>query len=125
MEREIAAKGDRWVTSADHDRLDSLWKRMNPGASQCCEGEQVAGVRRRCLGVVTPEIRATGAMGCAVMCLDHFLAYHHAKDLAEVVTFMAARREAHRALRCARCGSPASWIDGAGEALCARHEDDY
>lgn len=27
---------------------------------------------------------------------------------------------------CARCGRrPAAWIGGAGEALCARHQDDY
>jgi hypothetical protein len=28
-------------------------------------------------------------------------------------------------LRCARCGAPAMWIGGAGEALCYRHQDDY
>jgi hypothetical protein len=28
-------------------------------------------------------------------------------------------------LRCARCGRPAMWIAGAGEALCHRHQDDY
>ena len=28
-------------------------------------------------------------------------------------------------LRCARCGRPAMWIAGAGEALCVRHQDDY
>lgn len=27
--------------------------------------------------------------------------------------------------RCARCGRPAMWIAGAGEALCVRHQDDY
>jgi hypothetical protein len=27
--------------------------------------------------------------------------------------------------KCARCGAPAMWIAGAGEALCARHQDDY
>lgn len=27
--------------------------------------------------------------------------------------------------RCARCGQPGVWIGGAGEHLCARHQDDY
>lgn len=26
---------------------------------------------------------------------------------------------------CARCGNPGVWISGAGEYLCARHQDDY
>lgn len=27
--------------------------------------------------------------------------------------------------KCARCGRPAMWIAGAGEALCVTHQDDY
>ena len=72
---------------------------------------------------ISDAVVATGAMGCRVMCEAHFLAYHKAASIAEVVE----REQKRRAVKhvCARCGRPARWISGAGQALCVRHCDDY
>jgi hypothetical protein len=90
--------------------------------SHCCENVATTGYTP-CGAPVPNEVQATGAMGSMVMCERHFLAYHKVTTVAAVAARQTAIQQQHH--RCARCGSPASWVAGAGEALCLRHQDDY
>lgn len=89
----------------------------------CSENMTPSDGYTKCGAPVSSEVRSTGAMGCGSLCERHFLAYHKANSLAEIVE--RKKKADARTHKCARCGKPARWIAGAGMALCVRHQDDY
>jgi len=49
------------------------------------------------------------------------------RNVTESLAVVTRRVQAAAAVkhRCARCGQSARWVSGAGQALCARHQEDY
>lgn len=80
-------------------------------------------LERGCTEAISDAVLASNGMGCRVMCEPHFLAYHRATTVAEVVE--RKRKAAAVKHKCRTCGAPAQWVAGAGGPLCTRHENDY